>query len=313
MSFYGVGAQLSVRSFVSNIFKSATINRPAQRPQFGNVDSVDGTEPARKRISTTHSSSYQVIKKLSPWSKSRTKRLFDCACVVPALPLLIPVLLLIALAVRFTSSGPVLFLQKRVGRHGQTFTILKFRTMIHVTGKAHHAVTTAGNQRFTPVGPFLRRWKLDELPQLLNVLVGHMSLIGPRPKMPEHMVSNLPCRPGITGAATIAFAREESVLDRIPKHHLESYYHMVVLPAKRRLDAEYMARATFLSDLKLIFDSVLRRWDNSVMEELLQTETFEAEDRMMLSRASDKKAAPASVSMLPNVDRPASPEQASAF
>jgi lipopolysaccharide/colanic/teichoic acid biosynthesis glycosyltransferase len=313
MSFYGVGAQLSVRSFVSGIFKSTTMNRPARRPQYSNVDLAEGPEPVRKATSTARPLSYLVIKRLSPWSQSRAKRVFDCACVVPVLPLLIPILLLIALVVRLTSTGPVLFLQKRVGRHGQTFTILKFRTMIHATDKAHHAVTTAGNQRFTPVGPFLRRWKLDELPQLLNVLAGHMSLIGPRPKMPEHMVSNLPCRPGITGAATIAFAREESVLDRIPKHHLESYYHMVVLPAKRRLDAEYMARATFSSDLKLIFNSVLRRWDNSVMEELLNTGTFQEEDRMLLSRASDQKAVSTGVPMLPNVDRPASAEQASAF
>ena len=177
------------------------------------------------------------------------------------LPLLVPIMLAIALAVRLTSSGPVLFLQKRVGRNGRTFTILKFRTMIHAADKAHHAVTTAGNQRFSPIGPLLRRWKLDELPQLLNVLAGDMSLVGPRPKMPEHVISNLPCRPGITGAATIAFAREEAVLGRVPEDQLEFFYHTVILPAKRRLDASYMAHATFLSDLRLIVDSALRRWD----------------------------------------------------
>jgi len=272
----------------------------------------------RRRTARDHSSADRSPLSLcdrrpSPWSQSGTKRLFDCVCVLFALPLLVPVLLAIALAVRLTSSGPVLFLQKRMGLHGRTFTILKFRTLIHAADRAHHAVTTAGNQHFTPAGPFLRRWKLDELPQLLNVLWGDMSLVGPRPKMPEHVISNLKCRPGITGAATIAFAREEEVLDRVPKHHLESFYHAVVLPAKRRLDAEYMASATFLSDFKLIVNSVLRRWDRSIMEGLLNTGAFEAEDRMLLSRASDQKTAFTRVPMPPSVDRPAPAEQIAAF
>src|ERR1019366_10656669 len=144
-----------------------------------------------------------------------------------ALPILIPLSLLIALSVRLTSSGPVLFLQERVGRYGRSFTILKFRTMTHSEDVARDLVTTTNNQQFTLVGPFLRRWKLDELPQLLNVLAGHMSLVGPRPRMPEHVNSTFGCRPGITGAATIAFAREETVLSNVPKHQLNAYYHTV--------------------------------------------------------------------------------------
>jgi lipopolysaccharide/colanic/teichoic acid biosynthesis glycosyltransferase len=171
----------------------------------------------------------------------------------------------------------VLFLQKRMGCHGRPFTILKFRTMVHNVDARYHAVTTADNQPFTSIGPLLRRWKFDELPQIFNVLLGHMSLVGPRPKMPEHVKVNLYCRPGITGAATIAFAREETILDRVPRHSLDAYYHKVVLPTKRRLDAEYMANATFSSDLKLIVDSVLRRWDGSVADALLEAESFEAE------------------------------------
>jgi lipopolysaccharide/colanic/teichoic acid biosynthesis glycosyltransferase len=202
------------------------------------------------------------------WSQSGRKRLFDFLCVLLALPLLVPIFLVIALAVRLTSSGPVLFLQKRVGRHGQTFTILKFRTMLHSEDGAHHAVTTTENQRFTPVGPFLRRYKLDELPQLLNVLIGDMSLVGARPKLPEHQIVDLRYRPGITGAATFAFAREEKALARVPKHSLDTYYHTVILPTKSRLDDEYMARATFRSDLKLIINSVLRRWDDAVVDSL---------------------------------------------
>jgi lipopolysaccharide/colanic/teichoic acid biosynthesis glycosyltransferase len=221
---------------------------------------------------------------LSLWSQSDTKRLFDCICVLVAMPLVLPILLVIAMAVRFTSPGPVLFLQERVGCYGRTFTILKFRTMIHDADARYHAVTTGNNQPFTSVGPFLRRWKLDELPQVFNVLLGHMSLVGPRPKMPEHVKVNLSCRPGITGAATIAFAREETILDRIPRHSLDDYYHSVVLPTKRRLDAEYMAQATFFSDLRLIVDSVLRRWDSSVAESLLDYARSEAETTTRGSR-----------------------------
>ena len=256
-----MGSILSANSLLSNMSKARPINQFEQSPDHGITDSDEEIVTVRDHASTARSSAHVVIQRLSPWSRSGAKRLFDCACVIFALPLLAPAFLLVALVVWLTSSGPVLFVQQRMGRNGRTFTILKFRTLIHATDKAHHAVTTAGNQHFTPVGSFLRRLKIHELPQLLNVLVGHMSLFLPRPKMLQHMVHPLPCRPGITGAATIVFALEESVLDHIPKHHLETYYHKVVLPAKRHLDAEYMAHATFLSDLKLIVNSVLRRWD----------------------------------------------------
>lgn len=205
---------------------------------------------------------------LSEWVRSGAKRLFDCLCVFPALLLLAPVLITIALTVRSTSPGPVLFLQERIGRHGRVFAILKFRTMTIAKGIARHEVTTVINQQFTPIGPFLRRWKLDELPQLLNVLLGHMSLVGPRPLLPQHTICAPRCRPGITGAASFAFALEEACFAHLRHEDLNGFYHAVVLPAKRRLDAEYMERATFLSDLKLIAKSVLRRWDRSTIDEL---------------------------------------------
>jgi len=180
-------------------------------------------------------------------------------------------LLVIGLAVRLTSRGPVLFRQTRMGRNGRTFTIVKFRTLEHREHQAHHSVTTAENQSFTPVGPFLRRWKLDELPQLWNVLRGDMSLVGARPKLPEHQIGVLQCRPGITGAATLAFAREEHFLARLPRHELDEYYHEKILPLKHQLDIDYMARATFGSDFKLLVDTLLRRWDTSVMESLFHS------------------------------------------
>lgn len=246
------------------------------------------SQASPKSVVPLHNTSSLYGKPLSAWSASSAKRIFDCACVLPVLPLILPVIGIIAIAVRLTSRGPVFFLQKRMGRNGKPFTILKFRTMLYTTKASHHAVTTARNQRFTPIGPFLRRWKLDELPQMLNVLAGHMSLVGPRPKMQEHVTTSIPCRPGITGAATIAFALEESVLDKIPRHQLEAYYHKVVLPTKRQLDANYMSSATFGSDLRLIIDSVLRRWDTSLMEQLLHSEALECMEVMDLSPAASE-------------------------
>ena len=142
--------------------------------------------------------------------------------------------------------------------------------MEHARKGTHRSVTTADNQRFTSIGPFLRRWKLDELPQLINVLRGDMSLVGPRPKLPEHQVANFAWRPGITGAATYAFACEEEFLATIPAQQLDLYYHRRILPAKHKLDMVYMRRASFRSDLKLLVDTMLRRWGKSITEDILE-------------------------------------------
>lgn len=207
---------------------------------------------------------------LSKWSASPLKRLFDTACVLCSLPVTLPAFILTGLAVRLTSRGPVLFKQQRMGRNGLPFTIYKFRTMpVRRSSSSRPVVTTAINQRFTPVGLFLRRWKLDELPQLLNVVLGDMSLVGPRPKVPSHQSTPLCCRPGITGRATIVFAREEVTLANIPLAQLDTYYHGVVLPLKQILDDEYMAKATFGSDLKLLVHSVIRKWDDLQLSDLL--------------------------------------------
>lgn len=208
-------------------------------------------------------------RRLSRWSQSSAKRIFDCSCILFVFPLVALILLATALAVRLSSRGPILFVQDRVGCQGKLFRILKFRTLVHAPVTSHSAVTTSANQEFTPVGRFLRRWKLDEMPQILNVLAGHMSLVGPRPKIPEHVKFNPPCRPGLTCAGTISFAREERVLAHIPSMYLNTYYHAVVLPAKRHLDSEYMAHATLRTDLRLLVRTALRRWDDdSILKSL---------------------------------------------
>jgi hypothetical protein len=140
-----------------------------------------------------------------------------------------------------------------------------------------------------------------------------MSLVGPRPKLPAHAISNVPCRAGITGAATIAFAREEAIFDRVPKHLLESFYHSVVLPAKHKLDEDYMADATFSSDLKLIIDSVLRRWDTSIVERLFKTWALQQEDSIVMSRVADSENGLMHPAILAHIDRPASTGEIRAY
>jgi lipopolysaccharide/colanic/teichoic acid biosynthesis glycosyltransferase len=116
-------------------------------------------------------------------------------------------------------------------------------------------ITVVGDSRITRAGAFLRRYKLDELPQFWNVLKGDMSLVGPRPKLPEHEALFLCVRPGLTGAATLAFRQEEEVLAGIPRHQLESFYQEVVKPSKAWIDTEYIATATFRSDLRLLSET----------------------------------------------------------
>lgn len=242
---------------------------------------LDGSPTASKPTDTskwrTHTAkvalpscpSYQLVPDIpSRWSCSWGKRLFDVTCILVFLPILLSISVIVALAVGLTSPGPILFLQERMGREGKRFKILKFRTMAHLVDAEHSAVTTNSSQQITTVGLFLRRWKLDELPQLLNVLLGDMSLVGARPKVPDHQCGVLHSRPGITGAATLAFAREGASFDSIPSHQLPGYYRDVILPIKWRLDVEYMLNASFVSDLKLILKSVFRQWNHSLSHKL---------------------------------------------
>ncbi len=225
-------------------------------------------------------------KGLSPWSRSAAKRIFDFACVLLSIPIVLPLMVVIGATVRLTSAGPMFFLQKRVALHGRNFTIFKFRTMTHVAGAPHDSIASPHGRHFTPVGPFLRRWKLDELPQLINVLLGHMSLVGPRPKMREHVQFDLPCRPGITGMATTVFACEERILASIPKDHMETYFHTLILPTKRLLDVEYMARATFSSDFRILVNTVVRRWDTKALDEFIESTAHSLKDRAAQERMS---------------------------
>jgi len=196
---------------------------------------------------------------VSPWCVSPLKRLFDLACVIPALLLLSPIMLVVAILVWLTSDGPILFRQERTGLHRRMFTIYKFRTMYHNLSCSGPCVTKTGDTRLTPVGEFLRKYKLDEFPQLYNVLRGDMSLVGPRPKLPHLEPSELRCRPGVTGAATLEFSREENILLHVPSEQVEDFYVRVIAPLKVDLDQKYQAQATFFTDFRLLVDTVLGR------------------------------------------------------
>lgn len=190
-----------------------------------------------------------------------SKRLFDAICAALGLLALAPLLLLTALWIRLDSPGPVLFRQTRVGRHGQPFTIHKFRTMRTAPGAA---LTVGADPRITRAGRWLRATKLDELPQLWDVLRGAMSLVGPRPELPRYVALYpaelrervLAVRPGITDPASLAFSHEAELLAAAADPERE--YVEVVLPAKLKLSADYAARASLATDLRLIL-ATLRR------------------------------------------------------
>src|SRR6202453_5064062 len=189
----------------------------------------------------------------SAWSVSAIKRSIDFVFAAVALLIFWPLLLLAAVLVRYESPGPVIFRQKRVGRHGALFTVFKFRTMAIDGQKEGPSLTRRGDPRVTSIGRFLRKYKLDELPQLFNVLRGQMSLIGPRPKLPHLEVMRMPFRPGLTGAATLAFRCEEEMLQDVPEDELEAYNRRKINPLKAKIDWDYMSESTLMSDFELLY------------------------------------------------------------
>jgi lipopolysaccharide/colanic/teichoic acid biosynthesis glycosyltransferase len=182
-------------------------------------------------------------------------RVFDVACAAAGLLLLLPVLAAIAAAILWDDGAPVFFSQTRVGRRGRPFRIWKFRTMR--AGSRGSAVTAAGDARVTRTGAVLRRFKLDELPQLFNVLKGDMSLVGPRPEVPEYVELEAPIwqavlqvRPGVTDLATLLYRDEERLLGSAGDPN--ELYRETVLPAKLMLNLGYLHSRSFPRDLTLI-------------------------------------------------------------
>jgi len=191
-----------------------------------------------------------------------TKRLFDLAAASAGVVLLLPLLAVIALWVRFDSRGPVLFRQARVGRGGQLFEILKFRTMAAedpASPAPQRQLTVGRDPRITRAGHFLRKYKLDELPQLFNVLGGSMSLVGPRPEVPRYVACYPPAvrdlvlsvQPGVTDLAAILYKDESCILGQAADP--ERAYIETILPTKLGYYVQYVRERSFWGDLRIIF------------------------------------------------------------
>jgi len=186
------------------------------------------------------------------------KRVFDLLGASLALLLLSPLMLAIALAIKLDSRGPVFFRQQRVGRHGVPFVIHKFRSMVADAPQRGLALTVGDDPRITRIGRWLRRTRLDELPQLLDVLAGTMSLVGPRPELPQY-VAHFPSllrervlsvRPGITDPSSLLHLDEAEQLAHAADPERE--YIEVILPRKLQCAADYAARASLRSDLGVL-------------------------------------------------------------
>ena len=190
------------------------------------------------------------------------KRVYDVFFASIGLLVLYPVLLAVAVLVKLSDGGPVFFRQPRVGQWGRVFLIWKFRTMVVDAERLGLGVTRDGDARITPLGRFLRKMKLDELPQLWNVLCGEMSFVGPRPEVPRYVARYttaqrevLRVRPGITDLATLEFRNEEDML--AAAGDVESFYLEHCVPRKIELNLQYLERAGLWQDTRIILETLI--------------------------------------------------------
>ncbi len=191
------------------------------------------------------------------------KRLFDLFFSAVGLALLFPLFLCVSIVILLDSHGPVFFRQKRMGRGLHPFSIYKFRTMVEHAALKGPLITIDGNKRVTRIGKILRKTKIDEMPQLINVFKGEMSLVGPRPEVEKYALlykedyqEILRARPGVTDMASILFRDEETLLQH--QDNPEAYYEQVLLPKKILLAKEYLKKSSILYDVQLIFLTFFR-------------------------------------------------------
>lgn len=189
-------------------------------------------------------------------------RVFDAAAAGAGLLVLAPFLAVVAILVWWRSGRPVLYVAERVGQHGRSFALYKFRTMVSTVPGSGPAVTIKGDPRVTPIGRILRRTKIDELPQLVNVLSGDMSLVGPRPEDPKYVARYTPAqrqlldlKPGVTSLASLCFRREEELLEG---DDWERRYVREIVPAKARMEIAYADRRSVPSDIRVILTTLAR-------------------------------------------------------
>ena len=191
------------------------------------------------------------------------KRVCDFILSLIGIIVLSPIFIIVSIAIKLDSRGKILFLQKRVGRYGKEFNIYKFRTMVSNAEKLGKQITVGNDNRITKVGAFLRKYKIDELPQLFNVLKGDMSLVGPRPEVPKYVKlysdeqkKVLNVRPGITDMASLRYKDENEILGKVDNP--EEYYINVIMRDKLKLNLEYIEKSNIFFDLYLIIKTVVK-------------------------------------------------------
>ena len=195
------------------------------------------------------------------------KRCFDVVASSFGLVALFPIIIFVALLVKITSSGPILFRQQRVGRHRKHFELFKFRTMINGAEALGRETSGTNDPRITQIGAWLRRTKLDEIPQLFNVLIGDMSFVGPRPEIPFYAENYgkedqivLQLRPGITDLATLEMTDLDSIMQTRGEMTPAEFYLCTVQPRKLKLQREYVLNRSFFGDISIIIRTLLKIW-----------------------------------------------------
>ena len=190
------------------------------------------------------------------------KRIFDIIISVFAIIILSPLFLLISIVIKLTSKGPIFFIQDRIGLKGSIFKIIKFRTMIN-DHNSLNVVSIKNDSRITVVGKILRKYKLDEIPELINVLDGSMSLVGPRPDVPGYVDllkgenrKILTLKPGITGPASLKYFNEEEILSS--KKNPKDYNDKIIFPDKVKINLDYYYKNNIWIDIKIIFATILK-------------------------------------------------------
>lgn len=197
-----------------------------------------------------------------PKAYELVKRAVDIGVSGVGLVLIAPIFSVVAVLVRLDSKGPIFFRQTRIGQFGEAFSIIKFRTMVVNAEQVGPQVTSSDDPRMTRIGKLLRSTKIDELPQLINVLTGEMSLVGPRPQVPryaelfpDHQKATIfSVRPGITGPAAIKFRHEEEILQN--REDREDFYIQVLLPIKCSIDEEYVETRSLGKDAMVVWETV---------------------------------------------------------
>lgn len=199
------------------------------------------------------------------------KRLIDIILSLLGLVILSPFFLILAIAIKIESPGPVFYRGVRVGRNGKPFKIYKFRSMLENADKIGADSTSANDMRVTQVGRFIRKFKLDEFSQLINVLIGDMSLVGPRPEVQkfvnmytEEEKKILTVRPGITDWASIKFHNEGEIIEASGIKDADEAYALLIRPEKLRLQLQYVEEQSLWTDFKIIFTTLIRLFSTRI-------------------------------------------------